>query len=186
MMSETSVERRNPTFVDELWDSDIIACLDALKEADEAVTTINKDMFNILARSVQEIRNDGGDLTQIKRVLKNFEKKYKRERGVQHMPGSYRSAKSVIINAVKAELDLYDGPELKGKTALERETRQVQRKQDSSKLKGATVDQFVRDARFQLGFIIPRVIPIENEREVHNNLISIEERIQEIRKTYGV
>lgn len=185
MMSETSVERRNPTFVDELWDSDIIACLDALKEADEAVTTINKDMFNILARSVQEIRNDGGDLTQIKRVLKNFEKKYKRERGVQHMPGSYRSAKSVIINAVKAELDLYDGPELKGKTALERETRQRQRKEKKSSTPKYLEDYIVK-CNNELISVRSTKPAVLDPSYCSTYIRSLEQLVSEIRKTYGV
>lgn len=132
-----SNENEAVSYVDRLYNDDILGCLDALKEADEAVETINKDMFNQIARVCHDIISDGGNVSVVKKNLKAFEKKYKEARSVQHMPGSYRSAKSVIISAINEEIELVDddGNVSMGKTALEKHISRSrnQRKQSESR-----------------------------------------------------
>lgn len=104
---------------------ELVESLDALKDADEAVQTINENIYHTLRGTAQEI----GDYYTTKSAFSQFEKQYKKQRGLKHMPGNYRSAKSVILNALKNNVDLNDNP---GKSDLEKRIKTEQKKQDKS------------------------------------------------------
>lgn len=182
-------------YVDKLWNSDAVACLDALKEADEAVETINRDMFAIIADVASDVvmQSRTTPHQQVKEILKQFEQKYKKERSLKHMPGSYRSAKSVIVNAVKHGISLTvatDGS-TRGKSALEREIKQVvnnNKKQDKGNSSGAYLfDVYMRKVNSMLSSLYPSPLTTDmTKEELNQHLDRMESHIAEIRTTYGV
>lgn len=187
-------------YVDKLWNSDAVACLDALKEADKAVETINRDMFSIIADVAAEIAygdNDEAEAALVKDTLRLFEQRYKKERSLKHMPGSYRSAKSTIVNAVKHGIALgYEDGSLKGKSALEKEInqakkqaqeRRVEHGEDDGSVSSDHVENHLMDAERHLNCLYPRVHPTSLDREEFANYLNkIDEHVEEIRKYYGV
>lgn len=184
-------------YVDKLWNSDAVACLDALKEADEAVETINRDMFSIIADVAADIVADGSNDNHsavLKDTLKEFEKKYKKERSLKHMPGSYRSAKSAIVNAVRHGISLTDpiDGKTKGKSALEKEIKQATKKQaDEKPVKEREADDMVHrlltQAETSLDGLYPsRFATNMDPSEIRESLSLIEKHIEGIRHAYGV
>ena len=58
------------------------------------------------------------------RLTAGWEDGYKQDTGQSTMPGAYRSAKSVLKNAIKAGIPLLDGEgEPRGKTAIEKDIK---------------------------------------------------------------
>lgn len=178
-------------YVDRLWNSDAVACLDALKEADEAVETINRDMFSIIADVAADVAENEGRVDVLKDVLKEFEQKYKKERSLKHMPGSYRSAKSAIVNAVKHGIALgYEDGSLKGKSALEKEIKQATKKPKGDRLRQTdedctVVDEFVRRARASLAHTVPGNIgePFDTG-QLRRDLDQIKDFVERIEDVY--
>lgn len=112
--------------VENLWKSDIVENLDAVRDAMDAAAIITKDMYNILAELAAAFK-----LEDFRKILNLFEKKYKREKKVSYMPGAYRSSKSVLVNAKKHGVTIRDvgSLQIKGKTALEKEIRKAKKKE---------------------------------------------------------
>lgn len=180
-------------YVDRLWNSDAVACLDALKEADEAVETINRDMFSIIGDVAAEIAygdNDEAEAALVKDTLKQFEKKYKKERSLKYMPGSYRSAKSAIVNAVKHGIALgYEDGSLKGKSALEKEINQVKKQAQERRVEhedpddnGDIVEYCVMLARRQLEATNNVVMDRDN---LIDQIDLLEQALADIRRKHG-
>ena len=58
------------------------------------------------------------------RLTDTWQEEYKQETGSATMPGAYRSAKSVLKNAIKGGIPLLDGEgQPRGKTAIERDIK---------------------------------------------------------------
>lgn len=108
-----------------LYDETLTAGIAAVMGAEQAIDTIREDMFQRMSYYAVSVIDDfDGDVNTVMQVFKSFEKKYKKDKGLKVMPASYRSSKSVIINALKHEVELTDGHEnYKGKTALERQIK---------------------------------------------------------------
>lgn len=179
-------------YVEELWNSDAVVCLDTLKEADDAVQTINQDMFAIILKTCENVKvdDDISDVQQLfaacKSVLKNFEKRYKKERGVKHMPGSYRSAKSVIISAIKSDVPLVDeGGEPLGKTALERSIKQERNQQRRKSEDTDYVNYHINRAISELSGLQPRPLPTSMSKgDIDAQCRRLEKQIEAIRRAY--
>lgn len=178
-------------YAEELYNStDTVACLDALREASEAVDIINKDMFSglakvcrnyILAIPVEDQYLDTFPLEEVKSMLNLFEGKYKRAKGIRTMPGSYRSAKSVIINAIKEEVQFVDRlGEPKTKVRVEREIRQARK---GTGKKADTPNNVVYKARRELETLIAQTEDNQSTG-LAENLSLIEDLCQHIREKY--
>jgi len=189
------MEQKNQDYVEELMNSDVVVCLDTLQEADEAVKTINQDMFNMLSRLCGRVARTSTYPDQdCKLVLRNFEKRYKKERNIKHMPGSYRSAKSAIIAAVRHGVPLTDSiGEAVGKTQLEKETKEAKKVRTTAEVSssGSSSDRRVEYNLGKAESLLRRLIPykIANDYSPEDVKIfcdCIETHVQEIRDTYGV
>lgn len=171
-------------YAEELYNStDTVACLDALIEASEAVDIINKDMFSGLARVCWNymIAVPVASVDDIKSMLKLFEGKYKRARGIRTMPGSYRSAKSVIINAIKEGASFVDeSGNPKTKVQVEREIRQARK---GTRKKADTPNNVVYKARKELERLVDDV-RFGEDKTLDLNLRQIEDLCQHIREKY--
>lgn len=174
-------------YAEELYNStDTVACLDALREASEAVDTINKDMFSGLAKicwrymgAISAPSRRTAD--NVKAMLKLFEGKYKKAKGIRTMPGSYRSAKSVIINAIKEEVKFIDGSgDPKTKVQVEREIRQARK---GTGKKADTPNNVVFKARKELESLVDDV-RFGEDKTLDLNLRQIEDLCQHIREKY--
>jgi hypothetical protein len=188
-------------YSEELWNSDVVVCLDTLREADEAVKTINQDMFALLSNTCQRIINDNtnpfdDNNKECKRVLKNFENKYKKEKQVKHLPGSYRSAKSVIISAVKNGVPLTDGGKPVSKSELERHIREARKSTSgSTSMKPlrspepknfGIAEEYLNDALMSLYHTHPEPLGCNSKDDVEILVQKIEASLKEVRRTYGV
>lgn len=86
-----------------------------------ATEKLTGDAWQTLVTNVQESITHGYD---VKGVLKNAEKEFK-ERTSKQLPGAWRSAKSVVLRALKNGINLVDEQGPLGKTAIEKKLKEA-------------------------------------------------------------
>ncbi len=84
-----------------------------------ATEKLTGDAWQTLVTNVQESITHDYD---VKAVLKNAEKEFK-ERTSKQLPGAWRSAKSVVLRALKNGINLVDEQGPLGKTAIEKKLK---------------------------------------------------------------
>lgn len=172
-------------YVEFLWDQELDACIDSLVKLDQAEDDIVKDMFGIIAKVVVDMQDDGKTHRQIEQVLKNFEKEYKAKHKLRHMPSAYRSAKSVLITALKEEVEIKDhvGVPL-SKSQIEKATKAVRQvKAEHDKYVDHELEKMAREGARLVNYCAPCRNPrIGNPNRCKNLLDLIERDLRLIRQ----
>jgi hypothetical protein len=78
----------------------------------------------LVARFLKSYIGCGGNLGSLKDALKTLESDFKDQNNIAQMPSTYRSAKSVILNALKNDVELLDSEgKPRGKTEVEKDIK---------------------------------------------------------------
>lgn len=101
----------------------------------QAHEDLGADSWNILAEKCSSVINFHGGLAweaQLKDQFKEWEGDFKTATG-QPIPGAWRSAKSVIKNAIKEGVEIKDGERVRGKTAVEKDIKAARQRDKEEK-----------------------------------------------------